>query len=282
MIHGGRPGTYNILITHTIMPTRLQRLQQVEVIKMNTEHDVKVEGSLPVQARVNIVSLANLDLYWASEGYQIRTVSQLIGFNIELLVEILKANGKLDQQVSTISNAHKYLISRGLYQKSMHDRGHKKLGMAIAFEGMRAEGMRPESYAPGIYNRLHRGADHSGEPSTVQPFTGKVSNPILDRATEIYNNLKDEDVTPFISQEFAMRDKVERVDSGVVVKNEDAAEYVRVARADIDEPPVLKEKGNSKEQVQARIRYADEQSKRDLEALNNFDPMEAMSRAKKD
>ena len=171
------------------------------------EDEVKVEGSIPAQARINIVSLANLDLYWASEGYQIRTMSQLINFSIELLCEILESNKKIRQKVDTIALANKYLMERGLYQKGMRNRGHKKLGMAIAFEGMRAEGMRPESYAPKIYERMHRGSDHKGNPTTVQPFTGKVSNSIIDRATEIYDNLKSEDVKPIISQEFAMRDK---------------------------------------------------------------------------
>jgi|GEM_PF-1847957 len=160
---------------------------------MNQREETKVEGSLPVQARVNVICLANLDLYWASEGYQIRTMSQLIGFSIELLNEILEANGKLRQKANTIVEANQYLEDRGLHQRSMQRRGYKKLGMAIAFEGMREEGMRPETYAPGIYNRLHRGPDHSGNPSTVQAFMGRVDNDTIKQGIDIMNNLPETD-----------------------------------------------------------------------------------------
>ena len=259
---------------------------------MSVEDEIKVEGSIPAQARVNIMSLANLDLYWTSEGYQIRSMSQLIGFSIELLSEILESNRRLKQKIGTIAQASRYLMKRGLYQKSMHKRGHKKLGMAIAFEGMRAEGMRPESYAPEIYNRMHRGPDHNGNPTTVQPFTGKVDSEEFKRGVEILNNLpenREHSVLDELSgMPFEVGDKTNKTGGDKVVRSrehdkivnsEDAADFERRLREDT---PPLKEKGNSPELIQARIKKADKEAQIKLDELNNFNPMSLMGSAVKE
>lgn len=245
---------------------------------MSERIEKKAEASIPVQARVNIMGLANLEMYWTSEGYQIRTMSQLIGHSIELLCEILRANQKFERELNTVADANRYLISRGLYQESMRNRSFNKIGKAILFENMRAEGASPEIYANRQYKTLHRLPDEYGKPSTVEPFAGKVDSELIKRATEIHNNLKSEDVVPHFSQEYAMRD---RTDSNKIVRSEDAAEFVRVKREKVDLPP-LKERGNSKELIQRRIQAADEESQETLSELNNLDPMSLMGSAKKE
>jgi hypothetical protein len=171
------------------------------------EEEGKVEGSIPVQARVNIRCLANLNQYWMSEGYRIKTMSQLIGHSIELLCEVLEVNGKIREKIDSIADAHNYLCERDLYQQSMKNRSIRKIGVGIAFENMREEGADPKFHATEQYNRIHRKTDYRGNPSTVQPFTGKVRNShITQDMIDTFNNLKPEDVVPHTSQEFAMRD----------------------------------------------------------------------------
>jgi hypothetical protein len=44
----------------------------------------------------------------------------------------------------------------------------------------------------------------------------------------------------------------------------------------------LKEKGNSREVIEDRIRKADEESQKGLNELNSFNPLSLLSKAKKD
>ena len=245
---------------------------------MSERKDRKIEASIPVQARVNIIGLANLDRYWSSEGYQIKTMSQLIGHSIELLCEILRANQKFARELSTVGEANRYLSARGLHQESMRNRSFSKIGKAIMFENMRAEGVEPSIYAARQYNILHRATEDSGRVVTVEPFTGRVDSELVKKATEIYNNLETVNVVPHISQEFALRDKT---NDDKVVRSEDAAEFVRVKREKVD-LPLLREGGNSRELVQRRIQAADEESQEMLKELNNFDPMSLMGSAVKE
>lgn len=240
--------------------------------------EAKQEASMSVQSRINATTLAELDMYWMSEDKRIKSLSQLVAWSMDLLSEILWANQKIGKRIESVAEARKYLLSRELCQHSLYDRGITKMGKAIMFENMRAEGADPSIYANRQYKSLHRDPEENGKPSTVEPFAEKVDSELIKRATEIYNNLKDEDVVPHNSQEFAMRD---RTDSNRVVRSEDAAEFVRVKREKVDLPP-LKERGNSKELVQKRIQAADEESQEMLKELNSFDPMSLMSSAKKE
>jgi hypothetical protein len=216
------------------------------------DEESKVEGSIPVQARVNIKGLANLDLYWESEGYQIKTMSQLIGFSIELLNDILEANGKIREKIDSVAEANHYLTNRGLYQQSMKNRSFKKIGMAIAFENMREEGADPKFHASGQYNRMHRQPDQRGNPSTVQPYTGRVRNQrVSQEMIDTFNNLKDEDVKPLISQEFAMRNvELEPLKEG--------------------------------EDMSGRLKAIEEADKAQADALANFNPMSLIGKAIKE
>lgn len=247
----------------------------------------RVEGSIPVQARVNIKNLANLDLYWASERYQIRTMSQLIGFSMELLCEILESNGKIVDKIETVAKANQYLNERGLYQQSLKDRSFKKIGMAIAFENMREEGADPKFHAPEQYNRVHRKVDTHGNPSTVQSFTGRVRNQrVSQEMIDVYNNLKNEDVKPLISQEYAMRDRIDEIvtkdgNTETVVSSENAAEVVSRLK-NREELPPMKERGNDPYLLEKRIKAADEASQETLDTLKNMSFEEMMKGAVKD
>ena len=116
--------------------------------------EVKVESSIAVQGRVSIVELAELEKYWKERGVKIKSMSQLIGWSISLLREILNKNGVLEE-VKTVAAAHRYLEKIGIYQKGMKKRAMKKIANAIAFESLRVEGVKPEEYVSRQFNTLH-------------------------------------------------------------------------------------------------------------------------------
>ncbi len=152
---------------------------------MNEE--ARQESSVPVQTRVSIVCLAELDIYWSREGRGINSMSQLISWSLELLNEILRVNGKIES-IDSVADAHKYLDDRGLYQKSLKKRSFDKISTAIRFEGMREVGEDPKENIEGrenvvrSYNMLHN-------VKSVKGYNGKVINPIAKEAMDVYKKL---------------------------------------------------------------------------------------------
>ena len=159
------------------------------------EERVKVlgESSVPVQSRVSVISLAELDMYWIEEGYNIKTMSQLISNSLGLLCEVLRANSILPKSIDSVVEANRHLEIRGLHQKGMKSRGFKKLGAAITFESLREQGIDPEQYASRQFNRLHRKPNkHTGEASSVEPYEGRGISSLVQRATELYHKMNPE------------------------------------------------------------------------------------------
>jgi len=170
---------------------------------MSLDREKKQEASVPIQSRISVISLAELDMYWMSEGNNIRTMSRLVAWGIELLCEVLRSNGKLPHQIDSITEANNYLLSRNLYQPSLRKRSFQKIGTAITFEGMRDNGDDPSvkigsgkdivnSNVTRKYNMLHN-------EKSVEPYNGSIISDKVRRATEIYNSLKN--VEPIISQQ---------------------------------------------------------------------------------
>jgi hypothetical protein len=153
--------------------------------------EIRQEASIPVQTRANITCIAELDIYWMSEGKNIKSMSQLIGWSLELLCEILKVNERLPKIVESVAEAHRYIDKRGLYQPSLKKRSFDKISTAIRFEGMREEGTDPgckigEENANVVrsYNIIHN-------KNSIQPFNGQVVSDKVTKAIEIYNKLSD-------------------------------------------------------------------------------------------
>ena len=88
--------------------------------------ELKAERSMPVQSRVDLIELAELDKYWMDQGFNIKSMSQLVSHSISLLIEVLKSNG-VDGigGFETLADANRYLQVRGLRQKSMDKIGMK-------------------------------------------------------------------------------------------------------------------------------------------------------------
>lgn len=148
------------------------------------------ESSIPTQTRVSIVTLAELDLYWFKEGYSIRTMSQLLSWSLDLLRDILEANGKVSGEFDTVVKAHQYLEARSLYQRGLKSRSFKKIGAALRFESLREEGKDPKRVAPAQHSMLHRS-------TSVEPLEGIVDagNSITsdEEWEEIQRRIKEED-----------------------------------------------------------------------------------------
>ena len=122
---------------------------------MDEREMMKVESSIPVQGRVSIVTLAELEIYWKSKGVYINTMSQLLSWSVDILREMLHANKMLPEVVHTVADAHKHLEGVGLYQKSLKKRSMMKIANAMTFENMRMEGIDPKQYSERAYKMTH-------------------------------------------------------------------------------------------------------------------------------
>lgn len=152
---------------------------------MNKE--TKQESSIPVATRVSVVTLAELDKYWVEgEGKYIKSMSQLVSWSLELLTEVLRANGKIES-IESVAEAHRRLMGRELYQPSLSKRSFNKIGTAIKFENLRLEGIDPKkdfgegSNVTRAYNMLHNS-------KSVQPLSRKGYSELTKKAIEIYDS----------------------------------------------------------------------------------------------
>ena len=119
------------------------------------DREGSVERSVPVQSRVDFITLAELALYFERLGTPPRTMSQLISWSLDHLVHGWSEAGLLDRCIEDSEHAMEVLSVRGLLQRSMLKRSMKKIHNAIAFENLRKEGVDPRGYAPVMYDTIH-------------------------------------------------------------------------------------------------------------------------------
>lgn len=153
------------LVAHTIYNvTALQHynitLEEGErkMRRENEERVERVERNLPVSARVDLLELANLEVYFRKNGYRVRSLSMLVNWGISLLVDILRENEVLEEgeRIEKIADAVKYFELIGLKRRESWGRGKGKLSHAIRFESMRERGIDPEVSAGRQYKVLHK------------------------------------------------------------------------------------------------------------------------------
>ena len=125
------------------------------------DKDDRIESSMPVQSRVDLISLAELAIYWRKQGHVIETMSRLVAWSVDFLVQILESYNEIDHKIESLEEAHELLESRGLIQNSMRRRSKRKLQFARGLENIRREG---GSVGKGLlqYDELHR-------PNAVNP-----------------------------------------------------------------------------------------------------------------
>ena len=144
---------------------------------MSYNKEIKQERSVPVQSRIDIVSLAKIAKYWETKC-EIRTMSQLVSWSIDLLMEVLDNNNVIEIDDMNIADARNYLSSKGLIQKSMNKKGIRKIATSMAFESLRDEGVDPKEYTEKQYTILHN-------KGSVKPYNGEVSNREVEAAKKL-------------------------------------------------------------------------------------------------
>jgi len=113
--------------------------------------EVRREASVPAQSRIDIRTLAQLTQYWFDTGVHVKSISQLISWSLESMVEILRINGKTGEK-PTIEKAEEFMSTLGLMQRGMK---RKKLLIAKTSESLSIEGSSLQSYAPKEYKAIH-------------------------------------------------------------------------------------------------------------------------------
>lgn len=118
---------------------------------------VRQERSLGVNARVDVVELAEIAIAFYSLNIPMKSISHLMAmvvhqFHVALVdQDIIETEDRLDG----LRVAWDVLRSYGLTTKSMEKQNEKKILMGKAFENLRREGVDPEFYAPHVYKQLH-------------------------------------------------------------------------------------------------------------------------------
>jgi hypothetical protein len=217
------------------------------------KREQKQESSMSVQSRISATTLAELDIYWMSEGKRIKSLSQLVSWSLDLMTEILWANQKMRKRIESVAEARNRLLERELCQPSLYERGFDKMGTAVRFEGMREEGIDPSKPIQDgrfisnqttlrQYNMLHNA-------KSVDPFMGKVDSEIVKQGVSMMGSLPSNQ---------SLLDEL----SGIPMREES----------------ILKE-GTSPEELAKRIEADD---KAQMDALKNLDLNELMAKAKKE
>ena len=230
-----------------------------------TDRMTKQESSIPVQSRVSIISLAELATYWETTEYDIRSMSQLISWSLDLLRDILKANKMLEDSSESVIEARDYLVNRHLWQAKVAKRAFTKIGNAVRFQGFREEGVNPETrdeMSKIGHNLMHN--KHS-----VSPYRDKVSTrkQMVAKMTEMYHKLEAMEGAEFeepemLSQEEA-RAKYFKEQTKLKVLKGETIEEVKHSNVTGESEPSVKE-GMTDEEWEAK---QSEIAKRDHERL---------------
>lgn len=151
---------------------------------------VRRESSVPVQGRISIIDLANMDRYWAvKEGINIKSMSQLLSWTFTAMCDVIKSNGKMPDDIESVTDAHRYLKSRGLYQQSLRKRSQSRLVAAMGFENLRDQGLMPEDCNPRMYNTIH--SKHSAEPFNEEVSVGQQDAPSKEEVLEMVRKVRE-------------------------------------------------------------------------------------------
>ena len=129
----------------------------------------KVERSIPVQSRIDLMQLVDMYVFFNDSGYGIRTMSQLVNMIVDLCHDILVVNEKLKYQSESVGEAFEYLESTGLIQRGLRGRTRSKVATALGFENLRVEGEHPRDYAPAKFSQVHNSRRSYSERNRYDP-----------------------------------------------------------------------------------------------------------------
>ena len=232
------------------------------------------KGDVLVQVWVDSRVLATIVRWMDSKGNYPRFMSQGVRRPLEVLTGFLVDNGEVEM-VEDTDEARTLLTRRFNIELNRGGRGAKNVTHNLSLSDRRNDlGERIQS--SNRINDVNRPMRGQSDPKIAA---------LVEEARRVHKELFSDgskEITHYDYDE-PKEEEVKRIDDSRVVKNEDAAEFVRVSRERVEEDiPPLKEKGNSRALVEARIRKADEESQKELDALNNIDFASLMASAKKD
>ena len=262
------------------------------------------KGDVLVQVWIDSRVLATLCGWLDDKGTYTRYMSQVVRRPLEVLMDLLVNSGDA-RLIDNTSDAREILSRRFGVNLNRDGKGTKNVMHNIELS------IKREDLSESLHreNRIYdaRKPMNQSNPETAaltEKGRRKYKELFPDKSKEVnhydYSESKEEGCdknseiikeleriergeTPYISQEYAGDktndgNRVKNKDEDKVIKSEDAAEFVETAKLEEvrirkaeEDIPLLKEKGNSREVIEARIRKADEESQKELDALNNVD-----------
>lgn len=182
------------------------------------EKERRQERSIPVQSRVDIKVLAELDAYWKSEGVEMKSMSQLVAWSAELCREILKSNGQLPVEYESAGECHRHLEERGLYQRGLKSRSMAKISAAVRMDSLRERGYNLKEFCKTNYNVLHN-------KNSVKPYEDRWLGRVESGHREVISQEEWEEIQREIAEEKLEKLKKETLErarqSGMMVESRD-------------------------------------------------------------
>lgn len=150
-----------------------------------SDSEIKVERSMPVQARVDLTTLAMLSNYWDGSGHYVNTMSRLIAWSLEAFLEVLKNNGLVSSEVDSLDNAFNILARKGLIQKSLEKRMERKLLSAKGLESARIDG-HTSFRNTQMFKQMHK----SGTVESAPKMYNRPMSKEIAKGVKIFNELE--------------------------------------------------------------------------------------------
>lgn len=237
----------------------------LQVGEIDMDKKLKKEASVPVQSRVSLMCLAEMDSYWTRNGHHIRTMSQLVSWSVELAAEVLKANGMMPRVFESVAEANNYMKMRGLYQGSLAgNKQIRKIARAVKFESMRDEGVNPAMYDKRSHDELHNRISDAPHFDGIVS-TGKHSD-LIDKAFEKLAQVKEEERKEQIKKD------IERARASGFIVDENKVRNTTQPKKPPEERKVLKE-GASESELDEYDRQREARANEQLKALNEIDEL---------
>jgi hypothetical protein len=230
------------------------------------------KGDVLVQVWVDSRVLATLSRWLEDHGTYTVHMSQVVRRPLEVLVDLLVNSGDATLIDSTI-DARELLSRRYGVDLNRGGRGTKNIMHNMTLSMRREDIAEAAEKDKRIYdvNRPLRTNQNAAILAKVEEAKRKYKELYPDNSQT--NNIQDSFSESDVSREKIVNERI--------VKTENAAEFVKTIRVERETHP-LKEKGNSREVIEDRIRKADEESQKGLNELNSFNPLSLLSKAKKD
>lgn len=152
---------------------------------MLTINEQKVERSIPVQGRVDVVNLTEVYCALRELGYHVKSLSQLVSYCVELAHHALESNKYINRKFDGPLQAFHLLEDVGIVTNTMRKRGFRKVVLSQGLEELRKEQCNPELNAPSRYKEMHN--THSLEaPEFVSNANQVVNEEEARRIAESY------------------------------------------------------------------------------------------------